>query len=100
MSKHIAKHGKKTARRQRAVRPLKRTHGKKASRVKKPVTRQKQPIREAPVEQPGLETGTARIRFVDLKALGQNPESIGDVTEVFEIEVVNGEREVTLEDSD
>ena len=106
MSKHTAKHHKKAAKDVRAARPLKRAHGKKPTRVKKAVTQQGHVLGKAAVEQQGLEPDVAELQLVDLEALGQEPESVADVVEIFEVEVVsdaegnvrNDEPELTIED--
>ena len=88
LSKHTAKHHKKAAKGARAARLVKRAHGRKLTRVKKTVTQQGQVLRKAAVEQQGLEPDVAELQLVDLEALGQDPESVADVVEIFEVEVV------------
>jgi len=108
MAKHVTKHHKKAAKNVGAARPLKRAHGKKSTRVKKAVSRQDQVLRMAAAEQQGLEPDTMELQLVDLEALGQEPEAVADLVEVYEIEVVSGaegtgqseEPELTLEDID
>jgi hypothetical protein len=108
MAKHVTKHHKKAAKSVRAARPLKRAHGKKPTRVKKSVLKQEQALRMAAVEQQSLEPDTMELELVDLEALGQEPESVADVVEVYEVEVVSEaegtgqseEPELTLEDID
>lgn len=58
------------------------------------------------VKQQGLEPDAAELKLVGLEAFGQEPESVADVVEIFEVEVVsdaedNGqsdEPELTIED--
>ena len=106
MSKHMAKHRKKAAKHARAARPLKTAHGKKPTRTKKAISQQDHVLGKAVVKQQGLEPDAAELQLVDLEALGQEPESVADVVEVFEVEVVSEaedtgqseEPELTLED--
>ena len=107
MSKHTAKHHKKVAKGGHATRPLKRTHGKKPIRRAKEVKQQNGVLpKEAGVEQQAFEPDAAELQLVDLEALRQEPESVADVVEIFEVEVVsdaegNGqsdEPELTIED--
>jgi hypothetical protein len=88
MPKHMAKHRKKAAKHVRAARPQKRAHGKKSTRVKKAASQQDQVLRKAVFEQQGLEPNVVELQLVDLGALGQEPESVADVVEIFEVEVV------------
>jgi len=108
MSKHTAKrqNHKKAAKNVRAARPLKRAHGKKPTRVKKAVSHQGHVLGESAVKPQGLEPDAAELQLVDLEALRQEPESVADVVEIFEVEVVsdaegngqNDEPELTIED--
>jgi len=108
MPKHMAKHRKKAAKHARAARPLKKAHGKKPTRVKKAVSQQDHVLGKAAVNQQGLEPDAAELQLVDLEPLGQEPESVADVVEIFEVEVMgdsedagqNDESELTLENSD
>jgi len=88
MPKHMAKHRKKAAKHVRAARPQKRARGKKSTRVKKAASQQDQVLRKAVFEQQGLEPNVVELQLVDLGALGQEPESVADVVEIFEVEVV------------
>jgi hypothetical protein len=106
MVKHVTKHHKKAAKGARAARPLKRAYGRKPTRVKKAVLQQGLALRKVAVKQQGLEPDAAELQLVDLEALGQVPESVADVVEIFEVEVVsdaedngqNDEPELTIED--
>ena len=106
MSKHMAKRHKKAAKHVRAARPLKRAHGTKPTRVKKAVSQQGHVPGKAAVKPQGLEPDAAELQLVDLEALRQEPESVADVVEIFEVEVVsdaevngqNDEPELTIED--
>jgi hypothetical protein len=108
MPKHMAKHRKKAAKHARAARPQKRARGKKSTRVRKAVSQQDQVLRKAAVEQQGLEPNVVELQLVDLEALGQEPESVAHVVEIFEVEGVGNaegagqtdESELTLENSD
>ena len=108
MSKHMAKRGNKTAKHRRAARPLKVTRNKKSTRVKKAIAQQDQVIGKSAIEQHGLESDAAELQLVDFEALGQQPEVVADVVEVYEVEVVSDaegigqseEPELTLEDID
>jgi hypothetical protein len=88
MSKHTAKRHKKAAKHARAARPLKRAHGKKPTRMKKAVSQQDHVLGKAAVKQRGLEPDAAELELVDFESLGQGPESVADVVEIFEVEVV------------
>lgn len=90
MSKHMAKHRKTAAKHGRAARALKGARGKKPTRVKTPVTQQDQVLGKAAVEQQGLEPDVAEVQLVDLEGLGQKPDSVAVVVEVFEVNVVSG----------
>ena len=85
MSKHLAKRSKKAVKHGRAARPLKRARGKKPTRVKKPVARRGRVLGKGVAKLQAFEPEAAQV-FV---ALGQEPESVADVVEVFEIEVVS-----------
>jgi hypothetical protein len=108
MPKHMAKHRKKVAKHARTARHLKRAHVKKSTQVKKAVSRQDHIFGKAAGKQQGLEPDAVELEFVDLEALSQEPESVADVVEIFQVEVVsddevNGqsdEPELTLGDSD
>lgn len=62
----------------------------------------------ADIEEYGLELNAPHLQLVDLEALGQEPKSVADVVELFEVEVVSDaedtgqsdEPELTLENSD
>jgi hypothetical protein len=107
MSKHMAKRHKKPAKGARAARPQKRGHGKKASRVQKAVSQDKV-LPKAAVKQQDLEPDVLKFQLIDLRAFGQQPESVADVVEIFEVDVVNDaedngqndEPELTSENSD
>jgi hypothetical protein len=81
MSKHLAKRSKKAVKHGRAARPLKRARGKKPTRVKKPVARRV--LGKAVAKQQALGPDAAQ------QVLGQEPEGVADVLEVFEIEMVS-----------
>ena len=106
MSKHMAKRHKKAAKHARAARPLKRAHGQKPTRTKKAIPQQDHVLGKAAVKQQGLEPDAAELKLVGLEALGQEQESVADVVEIFEVEVVsdaedngqNDEPELTIED--
>jgi hypothetical protein len=108
MSKHMAMHHKKAAKGARAARPLKGAHSKKSTRVKKAVSHQEHFLRKAATERQGLEPVAMEVELVDLAALGQQPESVADAVEVYEVEVVGDaedagqseEPELTLDDND
>jgi len=108
MPKHMAKHHKKVAKHARVARPLKRAHVKKSTQVKKAVSRQDHIFGKAAGRQQGLEPDAVELEFVDLEALSQEPESVADVVEIFEVEVMgdsedagqNDKSELTLENSD
>ena len=89
MPKHMAKPHKKAAKHVRAARPLKRAHDKETTRVKKAVSQQDHVLGKAAVKQQGLEPDAAELQLVDFEALGQEPESVADVVEIFEVEVVS-----------
>jgi hypothetical protein len=93
MSKHMAKHRNKAAKHGRAGRPLKRAHGKRPTRAKKPVASKDQVIGVAAVEYQTLEPDAVQLELVDLEALGQEPASVADVVEVFEVEVVSDDED-------
>ena len=107
MSKHMAKQHKKATKGARAARPLKKVPVSKPTRVKKATTQQEQIHRKATVEQQGVGPVVAELQLVDFEALGQEPESVTDVVEIFEVEVVTDaegtgqseEPEFTREDS-
>ena len=106
MVKHVTKYHKKAAKGARAARPLKRAHGRKPARVKTGASQQDHVLGKAAVKQQGLEPDVAELKLVGLEALGQEPESVADVVEIFEVEVVsdaedngqNDEPELTIED--
>ncbi|MGA7794858.1 MAG: hypothetical protein WCA19_17605 [Candidatus Acidiferrales bacterium] len=108
MAKHVTKHHKKAAKGARVARPLKRSHGRKPTRAKKAISQQDHVFGKAEVNQQGLEPDRMDLQLVDLEALGQEPESVADVVEVYEVEVVSEaegtgqseEPELTLEDVD
>lgn len=108
MSKHTAKRHKKAAKGARAMRLVKRAHGKKPTRVKKAVSQHPHVLGKAAFKQQGLEPDTAELELVDSESLGQEPESVADVVEIFEVEVVGdaegtgqaNESELVLENSD
>jgi hypothetical protein len=89
MPKHMAKHHKKAAKHARAARPLKRAHGKKPTRVKKAVSQQDHVLGKSVGKQQGLEPDAAELQLVDFESLGQEPERVADVVEIFEVEVVS-----------
>jgi hypothetical protein len=100
MSKHMAKRGKQAVKHGRAARPLKRARGKKPTRVKKPVARRGRVLGKGVAKLQAFEPEAAQV----FEALGQEPESVADVIEVFEVEVMgdgeeirqSGESDVTL----
>jgi hypothetical protein len=108
MPKHTAKHAKKAAKHARTTRPVKLTHSKKPAPVKKAVAPLGPEMGGADAEEYGLELNAPHLQSVDLEALGQEPESVADVFELFEVEVVSDaedtgqsdEPELTLENSD
>jgi hypothetical protein len=108
MSKHTAKRHKKAANGARAIRLVKRAHGKKPTRVKKAVSQHDHILGKGAFKQQGLEPDAAELELVDIESLGQEPESVADVVEIFEVEVVGDaegigqadECELVLENSD
>jgi hypothetical protein len=62
----------------------------------------------ADIEEYGLELNAPHLQLVDLEALGQEPENVADVVELFGVEGVSAaedtgqsdEPELTLENSD
>jgi hypothetical protein len=76
--------------------------------VEKAVAPQGPEMGGADTEEYGLELNAPHLQLVDLEALGQEPESVADVVELFEVEVVSDaedtgqsdEPELTLENSD
>jgi len=62
----------------------------------------------ADIEEYGLELNAPHLQLVDLEALGQEPENVADVVELFGVERVSAaedtgqsdEPELTLENSD
>jgi hypothetical protein len=106
MPKHMAKHLKKAAKHVRAARPLKREHGEKPSRANKAVPHRDHVLGKAAVKKQGLDQDAAELQLVNLVALGQEPKSVADVVEIFEVEVVsdaedngqNDEPELTIGD--
>ena len=107
MPKHMAKQHKKATKGARTVRPLKKVPVRKPTRVKKATTQRERILRKAAVEQQGVGPVVAELQLVDFEALGQEPESVTDVVEIFEVEVVTDaegtgqseEPEFTREDS-
>ena len=107
MSKHTAKHAKKAAKHARTTRPVKLTHSTKTAPAKKAVAPQGPEMGGANTQRYGLELNAPQLQLIDLEALGQEPESVADVVEFIELEVVSDaedtgqsdEPELTLENS-
>jgi len=76
--------------------------------VKKAVAPQSPEMSGADIEEYGLELNAPHLQLVDLEALGQEPENVADVVELFGVEGVSAaedtgqsdEPELTLENSD
>lgn len=98
MSKHMAKHHKKAAKGAHAARPLKRAHRRKPTRMKQAVMQQGQVLRKAAVEQQDLEPEVVELELVNLEALGQEPESVEEVVQIFEVEVVSDADDAAQDD--
>ena len=90
MSKHTAKHHRNAVKTGHAAHPLKRAHARKRAGVKRTTSQQKKTLSKATVARQGAEPETVELAFVNLRGLGEEPDAVAEVVEVYEVRTASG----------